>query len=235
MTHTDCHSHILPGVDDGSRDTRESIAMLKLEAEQGITHVIATPHFYGQSDSPPRFLERRDRAEQQLRQAMAQYPELPTLSVGAEVLYFRGISDSEILSRLTIGGGSFLLLEMPPAPWPETVYQELEGIWRKWGITPIIAHIDRYIRPMKTYQIPRRLARLPVLVQANGDFFLERATAGMAMRMLRAGQIHLLGSDCHGIASRKPNLGQAISRIRQKLGSEALDRLRQYEASILNL
>lgn len=42
----DFHSHILPGIDDGSASLEESIAMLRMEAEQGITHVIATPHFY---------------------------------------------------------------------------------------------------------------------------------------------------------------------------------------------
>ena len=54
----DFHSHILPGVDDGSQSVQESLAMLKMEAEQGIQHVIATPHFYPKHDSPEHFLER---------------------------------------------------------------------------------------------------------------------------------------------------------------------------------
>ena len=59
----DFHSHILPGIDDGSADVQESIAMLRMEAEQGITHVIATPHFYTHSDSPGHFLAKRKKAE----------------------------------------------------------------------------------------------------------------------------------------------------------------------------
>ena len=77
----DFHSHILPGIDDGSASVAESIAMLRLEAEQGIRRVVATPHFYAAYDSPERFLEKRDRAEAALRAAMAQETDLPESSV----------------------------------------------------------------------------------------------------------------------------------------------------------
>ena len=43
---TDFHSHILPGVDDGSKDVEMSVAMLRTLAEQGVDRVVATPHFY---------------------------------------------------------------------------------------------------------------------------------------------------------------------------------------------
>ena len=58
----DFHSHVLPGIDDGSKSVEQSIAMLKREAEQGITHVVATPHFYPQEDRPEKFLRRREKA-----------------------------------------------------------------------------------------------------------------------------------------------------------------------------
>jgi protein-tyrosine phosphatase len=82
--------------------------------------------------------------------------------------------------------------------------------------------VDRYIRPFKTYDIPNRLAQMPVLVQANATFFRDRFTRSMAMRMLRGGQIHLLGSDCHNLTSRAPNLDQAIQLIGKQLGADAL-------------
>ena len=154
---------------------------------------------------------------------------------GAEVYFFRGMSQSEFLSELTIGGKQCILIEMPPAPWPEDIYRELEAIWDKWGITPIIAHIDRYIGPFRTYGIPKRLSQLPVLVQANADFFLEKATAGMAVRMLKADQIQLLGSDCHNLTSRKPNLGAALARIRQKLGDGILEEINLLASEVLGV
>lgn len=223
---TDFHSHILPGVDDGSPSVEVSLAMLRTAADQGVTQVVATPHFYPRYDDPRRFLERRDRAEEALREAMSRHEGLPRLLVGAETAFFRGISASEFLPELTIRGKRCILIEMPPAPWPEEYWRELEAIWHKRGILPVIAHIDRYISPFRTHGIPQRLARMPVYVQANAEFFLDRSTAGMAMRMLKAGQIHLLGSDCHNLDSRKPNLGPALERIRRRVGEEALLQIR---------
>lgn len=231
----DFHSHVLPGIDDGSKSLEESIALLRLEAEQGITHVVATPHFYARYDDPEKFLEKRSRAEESLRKEMEKHDGMPTLSVGAEVYYFRGMSDSDILSRLVIGDSNCIMVEMPKAPWPEAAFRELEEIHRKRGLVPIVAHVDRYIRPLKTYGIPGKLDKLPVLVQANGEFFLEKATASMAMRMLKKGQIHLIGSDCHNLSSRKPNLGEAIELIEQRLGADAIDRILRYSTDVLGM
>ena len=89
----------------------------------------------------------------------------------------------------------------------------------------IIAHIDRYIRPFHTHGIPKRLEELPVLVQANASFFQQ----SMAMQMLKKGQIHLLGSDCHNLTSRKPNMDLALQKIQKKLGQPVMDRLEEYE------
>lgn len=230
---TDFHSHILPGVDDGSRSVEESLEMLRMERSQGISHVMATPHFYANHDTPDNFLRRREAAWEKLNAAMASQRELPQVSFGAEVYYFPGISDSDALFQLTSGQKSFIMLEMPIAPWTESMFREIEAIYVKHGITPIIAHIDRYIRPFRTYGIPDRLAELPVLVQANGNFFLRPATAPMALRMLKENRIHLLGSDCHNTSSRKPNLGKAVQKIEIHLGPSAAERLRSFEDLVL--
>jgi protein-tyrosine phosphatase len=76
------------------------------------------------------------------------------------------------------------------------------------------------------------LASIPVLVQANGDFFLKSRTAAMALRLLREDRIHLLGSDCHNMGSRRPNLGAAAQKILQAFGQNALDRIVSYESKV---
>ena len=229
----DFHSHILPEVDDGSHSLEESIALLRMEAEQGITHVVATPHFYPQQDQPERFHKRVAKAEKALRKEMEKYPELPGLSIGAEVYYFPGISSSEAISGLTIDQKRCILIEMPQSPWSESMYQELESLHTKQGLVPIIAHLDRYIGAFKTYGIPERLAELPVLVQANAEFFLRPSTSRKALRMLKAGNIHLLGSDCHNCSQRKPNLGKALEVIRKHLGQTSLEHIASCQAVAL--
>ena len=231
-TIVDFHSHVLPGIDDGSASVKESIAMLKMEEKQGIRHVVATPHFYAQHDNPARFLARRREAEQRLREEMSRHSGLPQLSVGAEVYFFHGISNSDVLSELTIDSKRCILLEMPLSPWTDRMYRELEEIPRKQGLTPVIAHVDRYIGPFHTFGIPERLEELPVLVQANASFFLRRSTRGMALRMLRRNQIQLLGSDCHNVDTRAPNLGGAVEVIERHLGKDSIIRINYFEEDV---
>jgi len=229
----DFHSHILPGIDDGSSSLEESIAILRMEAEQGIEHVVATPHFYARHDTPKEFLVRRKNAEDRLREEMEKHTGLPKLSVGAEVYFFPGISDCDSLWELTIGKKGCMILEMPVSPWPERMYQEVENIHDKLGILPIIAHVDRYIRPFRTYGIPEKLRELPVLVQANASFFLRSSTRRMALRMLRKDQIHLLGSDCHNLLDRPPNLGDALQMIEHMLPLEVNEHIVSYQGIAL--
>lgn len=230
---SDFHSHILPGMDDGSRSVEESVALLELEAAQGVKRVVLTPHFYPHNESPRAFLQRRDKAESVLRRAISGRTDLPDLTIGAEVAYYLGMSQSEDLSLLTLRGTNCILIEMPPAPWPKSVWHELRAIREERGLFPIIAHVDRYIRPFRTYGIPRRLQEEGMLVQANANFFLYRETERMAIKMLKAGQIHVIGSDCHNLEVRRPNLQSAAEKIQQKLGREFLCRISELEHSIL--
>lgn len=229
----DFHSHVLPQIDDGSASVEESVAMLQMEAEQGIQHVLATPHFYAHRDNLEKFLERRSLSEQMLRKELDKQAGLPELYIGAEVHFFTGISNTKAITDLAIDSTKYILIEMPHPPWTDEMYQELERIYAKQGLIPIIAHVDRYISRLRTFKIPQRLAQLPVLVQANAEFFLDKRTSAMALRLLLEENIHILGSDCHNLRSRKPNLGGAIKLIEQRLGPAAIARINSFEQSVL--
>ncbi len=219
----DFHSHVLPGIDDGSSSTEESLAMLEMLAAQGITRVVATPHFYPRHDRPETFLARRAEAEYRLRTAMSQREGLPKLSLGAEVFFFGGMSQSDSIPELAFDGKKCILVEMPDGNWTESMYKELKNIYKYHGIVPVIAHVERYIGSFRMRNLPERLEKLPVLVQSNADFFLNPKTRRKALRMLDKGQIQLLGSDCHNISQRPPRMGEATEIIRNALGQGCLD------------
>ena len=111
----DWHTHILPGVDDGSRDVEESIKMLSELKAQGIEYVVATPHFIANAESVDEFLKRRDEAYASLTAVAGE--DLPKILCGAEVKYYPGIARMEGLEKLTVGDTRILLLEMPMAKW----------------------------------------------------------------------------------------------------------------------
>lgn len=232
MMVTDFHSHVLPGIDDGSQSLEESMKLLHMEAEQGICRVVATPHFYGHRDTIEGFLRRREEAACQLKEALTSEPHLPQVLVGAEVYYFNGISETSVLKELVLEGTDCVLIEMPMQEWTESMYREIARIPERQGLQPIIAHIDRYIRPFRRNSHVEEMAQLPVWIQANGEFFLNKSTRNMALRMLKEGRIHLLGSDCHNLSSRKPNLDRAVDRILEKLGEDALAHIRSCEEDV---
>ncbi len=229
----DFHSHILPAMDDGSRTAQESIAMLEMQQAQGIRRVLATPHFDARVDTPEAFLRRRAEAKTILDNAVSYCSGLPAVTLGAEVRYFPGMSHCDVLETLAIEGTKTILIEMPFTPWEESHYRELEGLKRRLGLLPVIAHIERYLGRFRYSGIQEQLGSMPVLIQANGSFFLRHSTGCKAMRMLKKQQIHLLGSDCHDITTRPPNLGKALDRIRSRLGEEALDNISAWQRRAL--
>ena len=229
----DFHSHILPQMDDGSRSVEMSLDMLAREAEQGVSLVVATPHFYPLEEDPEQFLSRRTEAERCLRDALGAKAGLPQVVVGAEVAYFRGMSDCDALRSLQIGDTAALLVELPRAPWPEQVYRELLGIVTKQNLTPIVAHVERYLPSFRCRVFLDRLLELPILLQANAGFFIDRKTGRKALNLLREGKLHLLGSDCHDLTERTPNIGAAEALIGRYLGEKALRNIRYSEQMVL--
>ena len=220
----DFHSHILPKIDDGSSSSNESIEMLTLTKQQGIGHIVATPHFYASETNPAEFLSCRNASYNRLI-SVINGNNLPQIIPGAEISYFEGISDCEELESLKILGTGLIMIEMPMCRWSERMLSELAAIYEKTGLIPLIAHIDRYIRLLHDKKITDRLSGLPVLIQANASFFIEKKSSKLALSMLSKGKIHLLGSDCHNILTRRPNLGDAIEVINSKLGKDVLQRI----------
>ena len=57
----DVHCHILPGIDDGSKNTDMSLVMIRRSVDQGVQGIVFTPHFYADMNSPETFLKKRER------------------------------------------------------------------------------------------------------------------------------------------------------------------------------
>lgn len=227
------HSHILPGMDDGSADVEMSLNMLRTAGRQGVERIVLTSHYYP-VESVADFLERRNRAAALLRSAMhASGEAFPELFLGAEVAYRPGIGYEEDLQKLCIGESEFLLLELPFAPWGSEVLRDIRNMVCARGITPILAHLERYLRMQKKKMLTEVLQQ-GVLVQLNGETLLERRTRSTALKMIKKGTVHLLGSDCHNMSTRVPNLGQAVAELMQQRGmADALNRIEYISMEIL--
>lgn len=198
----DFHTHILPGMDDGSRSVEESLAMLQAEGDAGIERVVFTPHFYASQNSPKEFLRRRKESWSALLPHM--YRGLPKVSFGAEVQYFEGICQAAEIAALRIAGTPYLLLEMPFRRWEDRMLDDILELSTHPDTIVVLAHIDRYLSNVSS----RSLAYLRnngVKIQMNVSAFGERRQGHLAMSMLKAGEVHILGTDCHSMGHRRPN------------------------------
>lgn len=230
MSIIDFHSHILPGIDDGSRNVQTTKDMLDMCRDHSVDTMIATPHFYADADRVERFIERRQRAYDQV---MDLGVDTPHIIMGAEVAYFAGMSRAEKLSALTIEGTNILLLEMPFETWNDSIVQEVRDLIDERYFHIILAHIERFIKLPGNRPYVEQVLELPLTVQVNAEALTDFRQRGKMLRMFAHNKAHILGSDCHGMHHRMPNLWEGRNVIAKKLGTEILTRIDDYGEKLL--
>ena len=239
---TDFHTHILPGIDDGSRDIDMTMAMLEAERDMGVTHIYATPHFYAHRKSVSTFLDRRNKALSEVRQILSRRTDLPAITEGAEVYYFTGIGRAEHLSDLCIAGTDILLLEMPFAQWNGDMVRAVDDLIRKRGLRVVLAHVERYERFQKDRSAWHRIIEMPLTLQMNAESFIETGSwlrpshaHKLCMRLIEEHENCIIGSDCHDMTERPPNIAGARQVIEQKAGAERLTAMDRYTNELLGI
>ncbi|MBR6744459.1 MAG: histidinol-phosphatase [Clostridia bacterium] len=228
----DWHSHILPNMDDGSRNVSESTTLLRMLADQGVDTVVATPHFYATAEAAEDFLQRRARCYESLTSAISSDFESPRILLGAEVKYYPGISAREDLRDFCIEGTRLLLLEMPFSEWTEYTVRELNVLACSKGVTIVLAHIERYL-PFQRSDLWNRLRNNGILMQMNASYFSGLGTRRKALRLLEDGFVHMIGTDCHNTTSRPPLMSRACVVIRKRFGENFISQMHEYGHSLL--
>ena len=229
----DIHSHILPGIDDGSKNVEMSLEMLSRISEQDIDTVFLTPHFYADMNDPESFLQKRREAFGTLVKGITDSGiSCPRLLAGAELHYYRGIGRSEHITKFCMGNSRFVLIEPMFREWNPAFVDEIKEIGYNDDLKVIIAHIERYLDQDKG--LLRELINEPgIYIQSNAEFFVDRKTRRKALKMFEEGIIDFLGSDCHNMTSRAPNLEEAVNIITDKFGASCLRRIEENNAQLL--
>lgn len=222
----DTHLHILPGVDDGPETLEQSLALARALVQEGVHTAIATPHYNDE-------FQRRGAAEIRervfaLQQALHQQSIPLRVLAGHEALIAPGLVEDIRAGRLaTLNGSRYLLLELWTAHWlPETerVIFEL----RSAGITPVLAHPERYRFFQKE---PERLAvllRQGVLAQITASSLVGmqgRTAQHTAEMLLKKGLVHIIASDAHGLHKRPPAISEGLRRATKLIGAGNVQRL----------
>lgn len=191
----DIHCHILPGVDDGSRDVSESLLMISAAMKAGITSIVCTPH----CRDPWYDYDRMWEAFHKLRSRVEKIPGAPRMSMAFEVNY-RKLMDLGIEHAKNLGypTGEFLL-ELPtgtlPMDWERVVFQ-LQGM----GYRVIIAHPERYHAVQKDLDVARDFVAAGCMLQLSGNCVLggfRDPVRRTAKKLVEAGLVSCIASDAH--------------------------------------
>lgn len=248
----DFHCHLLQGIDDGSRSVETSINILEQSREQGVRKIVATPHFYASKMPIDSFLKNRQASYENLlaevkaegmclagvegaSDASPESDALPRLYLGAEVAYFDSMSGSERIGDLAIQGTNIIMVEMPYADWEGAHLREIEKLCSRF--TVIIAHIERFMNRRNKRRIKELIEMsktLPIKIQVNAEAFEDRKLRKRLIKMFAAGEAHVLGSDCHGMHRRPPNLPIGMDALRDALGESFLCDMNARNEELLN-
>ena len=221
----DLHSHILPQLDDGSDSVEMSLAMLYQMAEQGVDVVCATSHYYAKYSSIPAFCERRAEALERLSSVLT--AELPRVLPAAEVAYFPHMEEQDLMP-LCIQGTRTLMLEMPFSDWTGLQLETVEALVLDCRYDVVLVHPERFCFSKSNRHKLEKLAELPIGLQVNAGSLLRWGTRRLALDLLQMAQYPLLGSDCHNLTSRPPNLKEGRKVVMQKLGEAFLKKIDRY-------
>ncbi|MFH0917405.1 MAG: CpsB/CapC family capsule biosynthesis tyrosine phosphatase [bacterium] len=219
----DTHSHILPGLDDGSPDVTTSLRMAAEAVAAGVSTIVCTPHL---TDLDVPFTDRARTVIEELRSALAAAGIDVELLLGFEVdLNVAATARSEELWPLAIeGSNGAVIIETPQRGWPVFAREAVFRL-RMAGFLPILAHPERNDRIQRSPELLTECLDAGAVAQAtaaslNNEF--GRSSRQAFHRHLFRGDIALLASDAH---SHRHSSWALMADLRGQISEDDLNML----------
>ncbi len=219
----DIHHHLLFGLDDGSKDIETSVAMTQMAAEDGITHIVCTPHANFQYNFNPAV------NQEKLEQLRARLDGTVTLGFGCDFhLSYENIDDAlKSPTKYTINQKRYLLVEFADF----TIPQQMTEVFYQFmvvGMQPIITHPERNLTIQNA---PGRLndwIDRGCLVQVTASSLtcrFGRTAMSLGHKLLQENKVHFLATDAHNLTSRPPRMKEIFELVAKQYGSDTAERL----------
>jgi len=220
----DFHNHVLPAVDDGSKSLEMSLNMLENAAKQGITDVVNTVHFQHPKVEPNEITHQRITDVINNLQDELKNNDIPvTLHNGAEVFFLPNLLNLKSDTLATFGHGKYMLIEFLIHHIPETQKQVLFDL-KMSGVTPIIAHPERYIPVQENITLIHDWLNAGCLVQVDAGSvlgFLGKSAQQTAEKIIKNNWCQILGSDAHNDRNRDFCLKDSYEIVQGWVGNDA--------------
>lgn len=195
----DIHSHLLPGIDDGAPSMDHTIGMLRKFDELGYQKLIFTPHVMsGVYDNTTEIILRK---LEEVREVSSELGLKLQLEASAEYYFDETFFERIRTKDLLPFHGNHILFEFSFRNQPSRV-EEVVFQLKSAGYQPVLAHFERYLYYHPSVEVAQQLRERGCMIQVNLNAFTGHYgpdVKNQAMRLLKAGLIDLLGSDCHRI------------------------------------
>ena len=213
----DFHTHIIPNIDDGSRNVNETFNLINEAYDAGFNKIISTSHYlkgkYEMQEKDRRILLNAIR-----QKVKSETPEME-FYLGSEIFISHNMVDFLIEKKAsTINNTSYVLFELP---MEKNVIFLKEILFKlaEYGYKPIIAHPERYKFFQKNPNDLIELIEMGVLFQSNFGSLIGiygKEAKKTVKRLLQANMVHFLGSDVHrenSIYKRMPEILKILKDI----------------------
>ncbi|MDT2706171.1 tyrosine-protein phosphatase [Enterococcus dispar] len=231
----DLHCHILPGIDDGAQNLKESLEMAKKAVDQGITHILCTPHHNQRYRNP------RNEILQRVPQVQREFDQrdIPlTLFEGQEVRIHRNLIEEIKQNRIlfTDVEDTYLLTEFPTREIPDYA-EELLYELRTMGKVPIIVHPERNFGIQDE---PNRLLgflNMGCLAQLTAPSIVGvfgKTVQKLSKEFVQHGLVQMVASDAHSRKTRDFYLKEAYATIEKDFGKTVIEKMDQTCKDVIN-
>ena len=236
MTLVDIHCHILPGIDDGSKDWETSIKLAHAAVKDGITHAVVTPHTLN-----GRYLNHK----KDVIKLTAEYQKgLKDENIPLTVFPGQEVRISGDLPQALDGDdilfldedGRYMLLEFPSDDVPSYAKDMIFKIMQR-GITPIIVHPERNSRILKEPVILQELIEQGCLVQITASSYIGtfgKDIEEMSRKFIEAGQCSCFASDAHDLPKRQYEYSEALEKLSNEFGQGVAQEYRDNAQALVN-
>ncbi|MDR0690929.1 MAG: tyrosine protein phosphatase [Streptococcaceae bacterium] len=231
----DLHCHIIPQIDDGAKDLKESILMAEKAVEDGITHILCTPHYNHHFDnSKDKVIELVKNLQQELdkRNVLLQLFEGQEVRI-SNLLLDEIENDKVLFADIT---DRYLMLELPSLKLPAYTENILAQLIHH-GIVPVIVHPERYAWAHHDHDVFLKFLSMGCLAQLTAPSLVGSYGVKIkhfAHQLIQDNLVHMVASDAHGLKTRNFYLKEAFDIIQQKYGQAKVNYFQNVARAVIN-
>jgi len=236
MVMADLHCHLLPGIDDGSKNMTISLRLAREATKNGVTHALLTPHHMnGRYVNHKQDVIRRTKEfQEQLKNHNIPLMVFPGQEVRINGQLLTALDEDDILFADT--GNRYLMLEFPDDDVSHYTNQMIFDLQQR-GITPVIVHPERNTKIMAQPELLYQLLEKGCLSQITASSYVGtfgKKVENFSRQLIEAGQGYVFASDAHNLPNRKYEMRKAFHKLRREFGEDLTNELEENAKSIIN-